>query len=86
MPDNQPEHNLWFYEDLPAIEQNTGLTLLPLVVEMTGAHKANVYPIPNDSATVLRNDHLEYAITWFSVMLIGLIMFAFYHRLPDKKS
>jgi cytochrome oxidase assembly protein ShyY1 len=34
----------------------------------------------------MRNDHLGYAITWFSLALVGLVMFAFYQRIPENKA
>ncbi|MDX1974120.1 MAG: SURF1 family protein [Rickettsiales bacterium] len=82
LPDNQVEKNVWFYEDLEQISQLVGKPLIPLVIEATGKHEANVFPIPRDSLIQLRNDHLHYAITWYSLMIIGLIMFAIYHRVP----
>jgi surfeit locus 1 family protein len=79
-PSNHSEKNIWFYEDVPAMSNLTGLALLPLVVEVVGEQKTGVYPIPGDGKIILRNDHLVYAITWFTLALIGLIMFAFYHK------
>lgn len=79
-PTNHPEKNIWFYEDIPAMSQATDLVLLPLAVEVTGEQKAGEYPIPGDGKIILRNDHLMYAITWFALALVGLVMFAFYHR------
>jgi len=80
IPDNQPQKNLWLYEDISAMSQQTKLTLLPLVVEATGAYEKNVYPIPSDGKIALRNDHLGYAITWFSLALVGIILFGIYYR------
>ena len=63
--------------------------LLPMVIEVFGAREKGIYPVPNDNVKMsdtLRNDHLGYAITWFSVMLIGLVMFAIYHRIPENKA
>ena len=85
-PDNDVQKNLWFYEDMAAISATTGLTLLPLVVEATGKGKKNLQPIPSDGKITLRNDHLGYAVTWFSLALIGLIMFGFYYREPQNKA
>lgn len=85
-PENKPDDNLWFYEDLAAMSQQTGIELLPLMVEATGAHGRGIYPIPSDGKIVLRNDHLGYAITWFSLALIGIGMFALYYRAPEKNA
>lgn len=85
-PDNMPQKNLWFWEDVPAMSAASGVSLSPLIVEETGTEEAGVYPIPSDGTVFLRNDHLHYAITWFSIALIGIVMFIFYHRVPDKET
>lgn len=84
MPDNKQERNVWFYEDLPAMSKRIGTQLEPLIIEQTGSKEKDVYPIPSDGKIIMRNDHLYYAITWFSVCFIGLFMFAVYHRIPTN--
>ncbi|MBY0406051.1 MAG: SURF1 family protein [Rickettsiales bacterium] len=83
MPDNHPEKNVWFYEDLPAMEKTVGEPLIPLMIEQVGEARKNKYPLPSDGKITLRNDHLNYAITWFLLGVIGLVMFAAYHRIPE---
>lgn len=83
-PENMPQKNVWFYEDFDAISQATMLAITPLIVEATGEAKPNEYPIPGDGKIVLRNDHLHYAITWFLLAVIGLVMFAVYHRKAEE--
>lgn len=79
-PGNRADKNVWFYEDIPAMSQATGLMLTPIVVEATGAREKGVYPLPSDGKIALRNDHLNYAITWFSLAIIGLVMFGVYYK------
>lgn len=80
LPENQPDKNIWLYEDLDAMSQQTKVRLLPFIIEVTGAYYPETYPIPSDGKINLRNDHLGYAITWFSLALIGLISFGLYYR------
>lgn len=84
LPDNRPDKNVWFDENISAMSQATGLALLPILVEAVGLEEKDVYPIPSNGKVGLRNDHLGYAITWFSLAAIGLIMFGFYHRAEEK--
>lgn len=84
-PANHPEKNIWFYEDIAAMQDATGLSLLPVVIEAAGTPQAGLYPVPNEAKLTLRNDHLGYAITWFSLMVVGWVMFAFYHHIPATK-
>lgn len=65
-PDNRPDRNLWFVEDMPAMEEATGTKLAPYIVAM------EPLPLP-------RNDHLGYAITWFLLAGAAVIMFGAYH-------
>ena len=83
-PENKPEDNLWFYENVSAMSNATSENLLPLIVRATGERIAGVYPIPHEAKITLRNDHLGYAITWFSLAIIALIMFAFYYRKKEE--
>lgn len=82
-PENVPEKNVWFYEDIKAISKAVGAEITPVVVEAVGKVPSGTYPIPSDGKIQMRNDHLGYAITWFSTAIIGLVMFAFYHRKKD---
>jgi len=61
-PDNHPDKNVWFIENVPEMEKALGLKLLPVVVETK--------PMPP-----LRNDHLGYAITWFMLAGACVVMY-----------
>ncbi len=84
-PQNQPDKNVWFYEDIEAISGLTGTQLLPYVVEATGDDR-QTQPLVSNGKISLRNDHLGYAITWFCLAVVGLVMFAFYQRIPENKA
>lgn len=83
-PENLPTRNIWFYEDISAMSAATGLPLSPLIIEQTGKEKNGEFPIVGDGRINLQNDHLGYAITWFSTAIIGLVMFGFYYRKTEK--
>lgn len=83
LPSNDVKHNVWLYDDLAQMSEVTGETLYPMVIVATGPQQADQYPVPSDGKISFRNDHLGYAITWFSLMMIGLIMFGFYHWVKD---
>ncbi|MGE3713998.1 MAG: SURF1 family protein [Alphaproteobacteria bacterium] len=83
LPDNDVKNNVWLYDDMAQMSEFSGETLFPMMVVATGNQKIDHYPIPSDGVIKLRNDHLGYAITWFTLAIIGLIMFAFYYRKQD---
>ncbi len=79
-PENHPEKNIWFWDDFPAMEKATGLKLLPAIVEATRTSMVEQYPIPSKGKITMRNDHLGYAITWFALAIVSIVMFIAYHR------
>lgn len=79
-PPNDTVRNMWFYDDFPAMEAVTEHTLLPVIVDTIGEYEEDVFPIPGDGDVRFRNDHLGYAITWYSLALVAVVMFAIYFR------
>ena len=71
-PENDPAGNLWIWPDLPAMvaaadlaNPVTELYLVALPDQHPGA-----YPLGRVTGAELRNDHLQYALTWFSLAAI----------------
>jgi surfeit locus 1 family protein len=79
-PENMPNKNIWSYEDMDKIAENVGSKPLPLVVEALGKHESGVYPIPNDGTFIFRNDHLGYALTWYGLAMVSVVMYIAYYR------
>lgn len=85
-PANQPEKNVWFYEDIPQMQKARGMDtekvqFYPLIVAMTEPLPgySGRYPKPHAEEIIFRNNHLGYAITWLLLALAGVIMFIIYH-------
>ncbi len=83
-PENMADKNIWSYEDMDKIATVLGKKPLPLVVEALGKYERDVYPIPNDGTFIFRNDHLGYALTWYGLGVVSVVMFVAYYR--KKKS
>lgn len=71
--------NVWFARDVPAMA--TALSTEPVLVVLRDAARVDlgVTPWPVDSAGI-PNDHLQYAITWFSLALIWVGMSFYFLR------
>lgn len=82
-PKNDSEKNLWFYIDINAMAKTLDEPIQPVLVSRTGTPNKLQYPSPNPAKIKIRNDHLEYAITWYSLAVALIIIFLLYHR---KKS
>lgn len=72
-PENDVDGNTWFARDLQ--QMATHLDTEPILVVLREASFSDgpVSPLPVDTVAI-PNDHLEYALTWFSLAGIWLIM------------
>lgn len=71
--------NIWFARDVPALAEALDTLPVLLIARTTSQTNASVTPLPVDSAGI-PNDHLQYAITWFSLAAIWLVMTGFFLR------
>jgi len=67
--------NIWYARDVT--EMALALDTLPIMVVMNTApvNGSAIIPLPVDTASI-SNDHLQYAITWFSLACIWAVMTA----------
>ena len=72
-PEPDLEANIWFARDLPAMAETLNSEPLLIVARTTSLPEGPVMPLPVDTAGI-PNDHLQYAITWFSLALIWAAM------------
>ena len=81
-PEPDFENNIWFARDVEAMAE--ALNTRPILVVRREAPQLGgpLSPMPVDTAAI-PNDHLQYAITWFSLALIWVVMtFFFLRRAP----
>ncbi len=68
--------NIWFARDLPAMAAALNTDPVLLVVRTATPPDPERIPLPLDTS-VIPNDHLNYAITWFSLALVWAVMSGF---------
>lgn len=80
-PEPDLVENIWFARDVPAMAAALGTE--PILVVRRDAPQSGgpVTPMPVDTSAI-PNDHLQYAITWFSLSAIWLAMTAIFLRRP----
>ncbi|MBM3545860.1 MAG: SURF1 family protein [Alphaproteobacteria bacterium] len=79
-PDNEPEKNLWFSADVEAMAQKSGLgPVRPYLVEGLRQPIPGGFPVGGEIQVALRNDHLQYAITWYSLAIALVVIYVLYH-------
>lgn len=78
-PEPDTANNIWFARDVAVMAD--ALDTLPVLVVRRDAPQSGgpVRPMPVDT-TLIPNDHLQYAITWFSLSAIWLAMTAVFLR------
>ena len=87
-PDNQPERNLWFWLDLPAMAAANRLSnVAPFYIIADTTPNPGGWPKPRDFTEPLPNNHLQYAITWFALAVAALSVYVLSQRRgPDAQS
>jgi surfeit locus 1 family protein len=72
-PDNAPEDNTWYARDIGAMSEALQTEPLLVVARDIDPADAVARPLPVDTAGI-PNDHLQYAITWFSLAAVWVAM------------
>lgn len=80
VPDNDPVKNVWFYADAAAMWRHAGLTGPLLLVEADATPNPGDWPRGGQTRVSVPNNHLEYAVTWYSFALLLLIIYFVWHR------
>lgn len=76
-PDNKPEFDQWYYPDLAQIEQAKKIgSLRPYIIMLESGGIESGYPVAAAIRPRLANDHLYYAVFWFTMAGILAIIFA----------
>jgi len=81
LPDNRPDLNYWFWVDLPAMSAADGLDrVAPFYIDADETPNPGGWPKGGVTRLVLPNDHLQYAITWFSLAVALIVIYVLFHR------
>ena len=86
VPDNRPDLDFFFWADLPAMAKLMNLPAAEtrFFLEAGPAKNPGGLPIGGQTRIDLPNDHLQYAITWFSLAGALLVIYFLYHRRPPQ--
>lgn len=82
IPDNDQKNNIWFTLDLDMAANTMGSTVndFYLMQINSDALPNGVAPLNTNNLSKVRNDHLEYAITWYSLAGCLFVIFMVYSR------
>ena len=75
-PNDEPAKNLWFTADPQSMAATKGLSgVAPFYVEEEGPVPPGGLPKPGKLMVTLPDNHLQYALTWYGLALVLVIMF-----------
>ena len=76
-PDNAPQENYWIWLDLPLMTELAGLErpLTTLYAAALPSGDAGALPIAEAPNVAVRNDHLQYALTWFALAIALAVIY-----------
>ncbi len=82
------ENNIWFARDVPLLAEALETRPILIVANAVSQDDPVVTPLPVDTSRI-PNDHLQYAITWFSLAAIWVAMSFYFitrRRAPRPES
>ncbi len=77
-PENDIKNNVWFSINLKQIKVITGKNFSNYVVFLED--KKKITPMPKKITIDVPNNHLKYAITWYSISISILLYFLYFRR------
>ena len=82
IPDNDEKNNIWFTLDLQEASQKLGITKKDFYLMQVNSTNLpdGAFPLTSTYLNVIRNDHLEYAITWYSLAGFLSIIYFLYNK------
>lgn len=79
-PENDPDKDYWYWADIAAMAKKAGIeNPLPVLVTLP-PQAEDVYPTGYEVTSNLRNNHRLYALFWFSMALVLVVVFVMYQK------
>src|SRR3546814_9873959 len=82
-PPNEPEERFYFWLDLPVMAENVseGPVITEVYVDAAASEIPGGLPVGGQTRVNLPNDHLPYALTWYSfAVFLAVIWFLYSYR------
>lgn len=82
-PENDSQRNLWYWADVGAMLGSDVAQDVFFRALKTDTVKG--LPLAGDTQIEQRNDHLQYAITWYSLAIILIVIYGVFHMRVEKR-
>lgn len=85
VPENDPDREMWYRLDLPAMAAARGLPApLPKILYARTEAVSARFPVKDDTIPRPPDNHRVYAVFWFTMALALSVIFALRFVIPDK--
>lgn len=79
VPKNKPDEGVWLWAEFDQLlkfsrEKLPNYVVRPTMINIINENNELKYPSPLPTDFKIRNDHLQYAITWFSLAILTIVM------------
>jgi surfeit locus 1 family protein len=79
-PENEPDNNNWYYGDINAMAKAQNLNAVyPMYLYAAIGGNAAEYPVAGRTEFNIVNNHLDYALTWYGLAIVLLIVYFVAH-------
>ena len=87
-PDNDADSNLWYWWDVPAMLSSIAIApdmqVAPFILQELPGNDPNRLPRAAGPEVQLRNNHRQYAVTWFALAITLLVIACLFLRKQRK--
>ncbi len=86
-PGNDPQDNVWFFINPPEMAEAAGLerAIEPVYMGVYRDDPEAALPFTPPPPIELRNDHLQYAVTWFALAIALVVIYLVFHTGSKSK-
>ncbi|MBP5858510.1 SURF1 family protein [Marivibrio halodurans] len=80
LPENEPDNNMWYDANIGQMSTRIGADLPNYYLVDGREETPGLYPVGKQWRLDIRNDHLQYALTWFFLAGALAVIYVLYHR------
>ncbi len=89
-PENDVDGNIWYWWDVPAMLSSVTIPaemkIAPFVLQALPGDDPKKFPRAAKPEAQLRNNHLQYAITWFSLAFVLFVIVGLFVRKQARRT
>ena len=79
-PKNDINKNYWFTLNSQDLKDFTGVVFSPYIIYQTGDKNLNILPEQKNITSNISNNHLKYALTWFSLAISIFLIYLYFRK------